>query len=170
MYAHQELITLYTKALGFFRQHTVVRSIHRDLDICFNTIQREIAYGIQNCFKDCGINDSYITERSPALAVIIPIRVIPVLPPFSRLLFHYKKAYHDRLDLLEIHLDKRELKYEYANVERKALNKNFTIVSYLPLPDDILIHISEYIHIHYQKYQNVRDKYQLLRDQLVTII
>jgi len=170
MYAHQELITLYTKALGFFRQHTVVRSIHRDLDLCFNTVQREIAYGIQDCFKDCRIKDSYISERSPALAVIIPIRVIPSLPPFSRLLYHYKKAYHNRLDLLEIHLDKQKVPYEKINAYRKALDKNFTIVSYLPLPDDILIHIAGFIHIHFEKYQNVRDKYQVLRDQLVTII
>ena len=170
MYLHKELLILYTKALGVFQQHMVVRSIHRNLDLCFNTIQREIAYGIQNCFKDCGIKESYITERPPALAVIIPIRIIPPIPPFSRLLFHYKKAYHDRLDLLEIHLDRQKVPYENSNAERNALGKNFTIVSYLPLPDDILIHIAGYLHIHFQKYQNVRDKYQLLRDQLATII
>ena len=55
---NNDIINLYTETLtkNKFIDQVSIRSIHRDIDICFNSLQREILYAIQECFtKDISL-------------------------------------------------------------------------------------------------------------------
>ena len=164
-YIH-DIIYTYRNALGRYAMYIDIQSIHKNKDICFHTMMREIVYAIRNCFKEQGIHTE-IREKY-RIFISIPVAIIPIIPPFSSIHRYYKKAYFDRLNLLEYYARNKNISYQELHNERILLDKDTTIVGYLPFPKEILSIIATYLRIDFNHYYNLRNKYQKLRYKLIT--
>ena len=104
------IVSTYLNSLKVFKGNISVSSIHKDQDLCFNSLHREILYAISTCFntiyKDehgTFIKYAHFKENNYGKAVVIPFSRIPLNPPFENILKHYKKYYLDRIGLLDTH-------------------------------------------------------------------
>lgn len=157
------ITSVYTQALRWHAPYMLVRSIHDDRDICFNTDKRELVYAVYQCFKEQGIHTCYIKENILGLYACIPASDIPLTPPFKRFTYYFKKKFNHRLDLLEENFTTNKIFYSHLNKLREHIDNNPTIVKYLPFSEEILGIIGSYLQINCKNYYNLRDKYQELR-------
>lgn len=160
---NQQIILNYNKALQLYHDKIVVSSIHNDEDLCFNTMIREYIYAIKTCFKENNIMHISTKECIFGLNLVIPFKYAPLIPPFSRFIYHYKFGFHKRLIMLEQYFEKNQEDYTSLFQTRVNLDKNFIIVRHLPLPPEIKSIISTFVYVDLKQYDVIRNKYQELR-------
>ena len=164
---NQELINQYKKALKSHNDKIEIRIIHHNQDLCFTIYQREYMNAIRKCFnRSKEEHYAYYNETILGMYVCIPINKLPSIPPFHDFDFYYKKEYFKRLNLLEEYFNNNNIDYENLKKERKQLDLNCNVVSYLPFPNEILNIIGSFVKIDIQKYYNLREKYQKIRKDL----
>lgn len=165
---NSQLVCTYRNALLAYSNKIVVSSTHKDKNLCFNTIYRELVYALEHCFIDKQIHSIYINECIFGIAFIVPIEDTPLIPPFSNFIHYYKKGFHKRLEKFERKFEEMNISYESLQQKRMKLDEEymFSIIKHIELPYDILCMISSFIYIDIKKYENVRNEYQIMREKI----
>ena len=167
-----DIINNYDRELKIFNGHVIVRLIHKNKDICFNSMNREILYSISDCLinKDNKIDVIY-KESYLGKALIVNINEIPSNPPFNELIIYYKKNFFIRLSLIEHHctnknfndLNKIKNKMKSDNYYYFDINHPLKICFKINLPFSIIKHIISYVYFNIKPFYNLRNKYNTLR-------
>ena len=166
------IIKIYQKELELFKDILNISIIHRDKDICFYSNQREILYAIYESFmSNSKMIQIYYKESILGKAVIINLKTLPTKPPFSNLIFHYKKFFFERLDFIDNIFCENQINNDTLNYKKNKLRNNLCSqkdlkkkYTFLNLPNDILDIIISYIFFDYKSYQDLRKEYQLVKD------
>ena len=171
--SNQEIVDIYQKELDKLPlENVIVRSIHNDEHINFNATNRETLYAIQKCFTEYNkgnLNSSY-TECRLGKALQISKSNIPKMPPFEYIIYYYIQFYKNRIKLLEDSFDCKGINYEDLKIEKvniysnkkidfKKSNKYFDILYSKMLPNVALVNILTYMIFDYDKYKQLRFKY-----------
>tara|TARA_Y100000992_G_scaffold298104_1_gene262730 strand:+ start:883 stop:1449 length:567 start_codon:yes stop_codon:yes gene_type:complete len=170
---NSKIINIYNESLRIFDSNLIVRSIHRDKDINFNSDHREILYAIQDCFTESNnykINSCY-RECLYGKALQISREIIPKIPPFKNIIKYYIKHFKNRINLIDSSYIIKGIKYDdleeyksyvYSNVFYK--NKYYIIIKSNLLPNEILKNILSYLkYFNFKLFLKLREKYEFKR-------
>ena len=160
---NEEIINIYQEKLEKNNVCAIVRSIHLDDDICFNSDQREVLYSIQQCFKEDNNNviNSRFKECLYGKALIINRKNIPKIPPFKNFNKYYKKNFLDRLELLDNHFEINKIDNKDLKLIKNEILISYSDIIYLKkLPNVILNYIVSFLKYNYRSYKILRDKYE----------
>ena len=162
------VIEKYENELKIFNGAVIVRSIHKDNDICFNSMNREILYSINECLKKYDKKlDPIYKESFLGKALIININKIPSKPPFNNLINNFKRNFFERLSLIENHY----FNFDFKNLikfKNKVKSENYyyfdgddpyKISIKLNLPNNIISQIMTFVNFNYSSYSKLRYKY-----------
>ena len=139
---NEEIINIYQEKLEKNNICVLVRSIHLDDDICFNSDQREILYAIEDCFGEHVL--SQYKESAWGKSLYINMRYVPLNPPFENIMQKYG-------DLIEhVHVSDENLNAPGLLADPTFLNKIRLIFSSLFSP--VFLHIYLIAHLN----QNLR--------------
>ena len=162
-----DIVKNYTKELELFLGHVVVRSTHKDTNICFNSMYSDILSSIFDCLKN--YDDKIgIIYKSSLLGKVLVIKAdtLPINPPFKDIVNIFKKNFFLRLDKLEI--DSDDDISEKLVIERKKLlnrpfvfdsEKKYRICHKMNLPSPIISNIISFVFFDYRPYYLLRSKY-----------
>merc|ERR1712070_213067 len=132
--------------------------------INFNATNRETLYAIQKCFTECMLGKALQISKNN----------IPKIPPFEDIIYYYIQFYKNRIKLLEDSFDYKGINYEDLKIEKvniysnkkidfKKSNKYFDILYSKMLPNVALVNILTFMIFDYDKYKQLRIKYNKLR-------
>lgn len=155
-----------------------VTIIHNGEHICFNCIHREILYAVQFCVKDyCGHDASNYRESLYGKALNYKHEHLPESPPFENIMYHYQELYFIRLSLIDRHFEsldahaKKHIPLEDLKKKKEGVwnYPSFNIL-YLPLPQDIIKEILEFLkYVNIEKTLLLRKQYENIRANLNTL-
>lgn len=165
---NNDIINLYTETLtkNKFIDQVSIRSIHRDIDICFNSLQREILYAIQECFTKDNNNkiNSQFKECLLGKALIISKDKIPKKPPFDKLKRYYKLKFFERISMIERYFDLNKINYDDLKIQKKKIMVSYSSIIYIKkIPFAIIKYILNFLQYDFYSYEKLRNEYEKKR-------
>ena len=146
----------------------IIRSIHRDRDICFNSEFREILYALESYFIQRNKDKTYLeypkySENIIGKALSINIHSIPLDPDFTEIFKLFKTHFITRILLLEENFNKRNIKYDLLLKYRRNNLKSYYAFRNLNIPDILEKYIHEFLNPSFKTYLIHRNEFEIMR-------
>lgn len=153
-----------------FNNNVIVRIIHKNRDMCFNSYQEEILFAISECFHEYNPKIDTIYKNSfLGKALIIKLPDVPSVPPFQNILNKYKKWFFERLDfiekdfnddvLIQVRKEKEKLK---KDIFKFSTDNKYRICQFIDLPSFLIDQVMSYVYFDISPYLKLREKYVAL--------
>lgn len=137
----------------------IIRSIHSDRDICFNSQCREILYALQSYFRKHNKIANY-SENIFGKCLYINVSDIPLNPDFKEIFELYKINFKNRI------FDIKNKYKNNTNFKKYIINNNlryYYSFKNVNLPDTIINYIHKYLKPTFETYINYRNKIETFR-------
>jgi hypothetical protein len=157
-----EIVDIYRKKLfNLGIDNVIVRIIHADNDICFNSDAREILYAIKDSIK---YNNPkafiYFKETVFGKAVIVLVKSLKNKNIFDDLIFLFIKCYLRRLSLVENFYKTNNIYHQDLSEKKNIITQLYLEVFNLNLPQKVTANIISYLDFNYISFMKVRDEYE----------
>jgi hypothetical protein len=149
------------KLISLGIDNVVVRVIHKNKDICFNSNMREILYAIEESIKYNNRKPFlYYKETIFGKAIVVNAESISTKSVFNDLIFLFIKYYLHRLEMIEKYYDSNYIYFNDLYYKKTQLTMIYNNLIELELPNSVNIIILSYLNFNYSNYIKLRDEYE----------